>query len=279
MKSSIIDSIKALPPLSKTITDINRIYADEEAGINDLAKVIEPDPMIVANLLKSANSPLYGFGKEIHSVVQAVSLFGMSMTRSIALGNSVRKLLNVDMKPYGITSDKFAEISSMQATLIMKWYSKIDRAKAEKLYLAAFLQETGKILISSDIIQEDEDVSFASEIELTNNIAQVEKSYVDVTSGEVTAEVFSHWGFDKEFVEMIRYADNPNEAPEEVREFSAALHIVKTILPMNKPLSEQAINFGLRKARDAGYNYEILEDVVDDMLDVIEGHTGIEVSE
>ena len=92
MNSSIIDSIKSLPPLSKTIMDINRVYADEEAGIGDLAKVIEGDPMIVANLLKAANSPLYSFGKEIKNVSQAVSLFGMSMTRSIAqstTGNDV----------------------------------------------------------------------------------------------------------------------------------------------------------------------------------------------
>ena len=58
LKSSIIDSIKSLPPLSKTIVDINRVYADNEAGVGELAKVIEPDPMIVANLLKAANSPL-----------------------------------------------------------------------------------------------------------------------------------------------------------------------------------------------------------------------------
>jgi len=270
LKSSIIDSIKSLPPLSKTITEINRVYADEKAGVGELAKAIESDPMIVANLLKSANSPLYGFGREIRSVVQAVSLFGMSMTRSIALGNSVRKLLNVDMKPYGITSDRFAEISSMQATLMMKWYSKIDRAKADKLYLAAFLQETGKILISSDVIQEDEDTSFASEIAVSNNIAAVEKAYVEVSSAEVTAEVFSHWGFDADFVEMILYSDNPAAAPEQTREYAMALHIVKTIIPMNKPLDELSINFGLRKARDAGYDHELLEDVVDAMLDTLE---------
>ncbi len=271
MKSSIIDSIKSLPPLSKTIADINRVYADEESGIADLAKVIEPDPMIVANLLKAANSPLYSFAREIRNVEQAVSLFGMSMTRSIALGNSIRKLLNVDMKPYGITSERFAEISSLQAALVLNWYKKIDKQKAEKLYLAAFLQETGKILIASDIIQEDEVTPFYSEVETTGNLAMVEKSFVEVTSSEVTAEVFSHWGFDEEFINMIKYADNPAAAPEEVRELSTALHIVKTIVPINKPYSEQAINFGLKRARDAGYNHEILEDSVDDMLDAIEG--------
>jgi len=269
VKSSIIDSIKSLPPLSKTIMDINRVYADDESSIHDLAKVIEHDPMIIANLLKAANSPLYGFGKEIRNAAQAVSLFGMGMTRSIALGNSVRKLLNVDMQPYGITSDKFAEISSMQATLMLNWYKKVNRVKAEKLYLAAFLQETGKILIASDVIQEDEAMSFSSEIEMSNNLAQVERSYVEVTSSEVTAEVFSHWGFDNEFIEMIKYADNPNAAPEDVREYSMALHIVKTIIPINKPLSEQAINFGLKKASDAGYDHEVLEDSVDDILDTL----------
>ncbi|MBA1432524.1 MAG: HDOD domain-containing protein [Epsilonproteobacteria bacterium] len=270
MKSSIADSIKSLPPLSKTIADINRVYADEEAGIAELARAIEPDPMIVANLLKAANSPLYGFGKEITNVSQAVSLFGMSMTRSIALGNAVRKLLNVDMQPYGITSEKFAEISAMQATLMNKWYKKIDKAKAEHLYLAAFLQETGKILIASDVIKDDEDISFKSEVEMSNNLAAVEKSYVNVTSSEVTALIFEHWGFDKEFVEMIRYADNPVAAPKEFMEYAIALHIVKTVLPVNRPFAEQAINFGLRKARDAGYDHELLEDAIDEMLDVIE---------
>lgn len=269
MKSSIIDSIKSLPPLSKTIIDINKVFANEDSSLHDLAKVIESDPMIIANLLKVANSPLYSFGKEIKNAGHAVSLFGMSMTRSIALGNSVRKLLNVDMQPYGITSEKFAEISSQQATLILNWYKQVDKKKADKLYLAAFLQETGKILIASDIIEEDEVTTFHSEVEMSNNLAQVEKMYLDVTSAEVTAEVFSHWGFDSEFIDMIKYSDNPNAAPDEVKEFAIALNIVKTILPVNNPLSEQAINFGVKKAADAGYDTVVLEEVLQTMLDNI----------
>ncbi len=271
MKSSIVESIKSLPPLSKTISDINRVYNDAESGVGELTKVIEQDPMMVANLLKEANSPLYGFGKEIQNVAQAVSLFGMSKTRSIVLGNAVRKLLNVDMQPYGITSDKFAEISSLQAVLMDKWYKQIDQKKAEKLYFATFLQETGKILIASDIIKEGEDISFASEIEMTYNIPAVEKSYAGITSAEVTASVFEHWGFDEEFVTMIHYSDAPSNAPKEVKEFATALNIVKTALCVNKPFEDQSINFALRKARDAGYDHEVLEDVIDDMLDMIEG--------
>src|SRR6056300_948127 len=107
MNKSILDSVQSLPPLSKTIMEINKAYADPEASIMDMAKIIEHDPMIIANLLKAANSPLYGFAKEIKNAAQAVSLFGMNMTRSLAISNGVRKLLNVDMQPYGITSEIF----------------------------------------------------------------------------------------------------------------------------------------------------------------------------
>jgi len=73
LKSSIIESIKVLPPLYSTITEINRIYADKNSTITDMAKVIENVPMIVANILKIApiNQPFsemsINFGLKIAS--------------------------------------------------------------------------------------------------------------------------------------------------------------------------------------------------------------------
>ena len=269
MKDAITDKIKSLPPLSQTFIDVNRVCANEDSSISDLVKVLENDPMIVANILKLANSPLYNFGREIKNISQAVSRFGMNTTRSIVIEHSIRKLLNVDMQPYGITSEKFAKISLIQSTLIMNWYKQIDREKADELYLAAFLQEVGKILIANYIIQENELVSFSSEINLSNNIAQVEKIYADVTSAEVSANVFKHWNFDENFIDMINYSDTPSKAPQDIKEYAIALNIIKTIVSVNQPLSERAINFGLQKANKAGYNHELLEDEVNKIIDTI----------
>lgn len=269
MKSSMINSIKSLPPLPKTVIDIQRVCNDPESSINDLVKTIEGDPMIVANLLKAANSPLYSLRREINNVAQAVSLFGMSMTRSIGLGNSVRKLLNVDMEPYGITSERFAEISSMQAVLSHKWFGQMDRTKADKLFLASFLQETGKILIASDIIQEELVTNFKSDINVAVDIASVERSYVEASTAEITAAIFSHWNFDNEFVQMISFSDTPKNAPEEIKEFAMALHIIKTIIPINDPLSERSIAQGLKKAEEAGYDVHQLQKAIDAVVEKI----------
>jgi HD-like signal output (HDOD) protein len=263
MKSSMINSIKSLPPLPKTVIDMQRVCNDPDSSIHDLVKTVEHDPMIVANLLKAANSPLYSLRREINSVAQAVSLFGMSMTRSIGLGNSVRKLLNVDMEPYGISSDRFAEISSMQALLAHKWYTQIDRAKADKLFLAAFLQETGKIVIASDIIQEDLVTNFKSDIKVAIDISTVERGYVEATTADVAAAIFTHWNFDREFVQMIEYSDAPEKAPEDIQELSMVLNIIKTVMPINDPLSERSVIQGLKKAESAGLNSVALQKAID----------------
>lgn len=267
MKSSMINTIKSLPPLPKTVIDMQRVCNDPNSSISDLVKTVEGDPMIVANLLKAANSPLYSLRREIISVAQAVSLFGMSMTRSIGLGNSVRKLLNVDMEPYGISSDRFAELSAMQGVLAHRWYLQIDRHKADKLFLAAFLQETGKIVIASDIIEEDLVTSFKSDIDTAIDISRVERSYVEATTAEVTAEIFTHWNFDREFVQMIEYSDAPEKAPEEIRELSTVLHIIKSVIPINAPLSERSITQGLKKAEAAGLNAAALQKSINEMVE------------
>lgn len=269
MKNSIVNSIKSLPPLPKTVIDMQRVCNDPNSSIQDLVKTVETDPMIVANLLKAANSPLYSFRREILNVAQAVSLFGMSMTRSIGLGNSVRKLLNVDMEPYGISSDRFAEISSMQAALVHEWYSKIDRAKADKLFLATFLQETGKIIIASDVIQEDLATNFKADIISTIDIASVERSYIQETTAAVTAAIFTHWNFDKEFIDMIQFSDSPSSAPEEIREYATALNIIKTIIPINDPFGEHGVAFGLKKAQEAGYDTAKLQGAINSILEKI----------
>jgi HD-like signal output (HDOD) protein len=267
MKNSIIENVKSLPPLEKTILDVQRVYNDPDSSIHDMVKAVEHDPMIVTNLLKAANSPLYFLGKEIEKVSVAVSLFGMSMTRSIVLNSSIRKLLKVDMEPYHITPERFAELSNIQASLIMNWYRHVDRSKADKLYMAAFLQETGKILISNQIVLEDLVDNFKSEIETAFNIAMVEKSFTGVTASEVTGAIFEHWKFDSEFVEMIQYVDDYKNAPEEVKEYATALNIVKTIVAINQPLSERAIEQGLRKAEDAGYNVALLEEEINKIVE------------
>lgn len=245
MLKEIAERIRALPPLPKTFFQINDLFRSDKASIADLAKLIEEDPMLVANLLKVANSPLYSFRREIKNVLQAVGLFGMSTTRSLVLDMSIKKLLNVDLLPYNVTPEEFTELSHMQSMLIRKWYQKIDPSKIDFLFLTALLQETGKILIADEIVKNEETFQFKAELENNPNVAAVEKMFVGVNSSEITALIFEHWKFDDKMVQAIRFTEDLDNAPESVRPFSVALKIVKTAIPINSPLSERSIHLAL----------------------------------
>ena len=85
MNETILKEIKQLPPLPDTAMKIEAIYQDPNSNFQDMVKVIETDALLTADILKAANSPLYGFSREITSLSQAVGLFGMGTVRGFAL--------------------------------------------------------------------------------------------------------------------------------------------------------------------------------------------------
>jgi HD-like signal output (HDOD) protein len=264
MITDIVDKIRSLPPLPKSFGQVNSICSDPNSGVGNLAKVIETDPMLVANLLKVANSPLYSFQREIKSVLQAISLFGMSTTRSLITSISVKKLLSVDMEPYGVTPEEFVHVSALQSMLVMKWYKKVDPKKVDDLFLAALLQDTGKILIADEVVKNDEVYQFKSEIQTAVNIASVEKSYVESTTAQVTSKIFEHWGFDEKMVNMIKFSDNYEDA-EDLRDYSLALKILKTAVPINAPFSERSLAITVNILEKEGMDTKLFLDAVEEL--------------
>jgi len=250
MLISMVEQIKALPPLPESFQKINAICSDENGTTQMLAKVIEKDPMLVASLLRLANSPLYGFSREIKSVLQAVSLFGMTTTRALVTGISVKKLLQMDTAPYGVTPEAFVETSNLQGMLMRQWYKKLDMPRQDLLFLCGLLQETGKILIAQQIVRSDEVTPFKAQVATAHNLSEVERAFVGTTTALVTAAVFEHWGFDETMIQFIRYSDTPNNAPDlETKRFAASLHVAKTAVAINGPMNEQNITLALREVQ------------------------------
>ncbi len=268
MRESLVKRIRSLPPLPKTVEEFEKAYNDPNVSLEEIAKILSSDPMIVANILKRVNSPFYALREEITDITHAISLLGLSEVKAVVLENSIKKLLNIDMEPYGITADEFARISHLQNHLMYRWYRKVDSRKLKVLNLASFLQEMGKIIIADEIIKEDLVYPFKSEIEITMDIASVEKFFVDATTAIVTAEMFEYWGFDELFVNSIKYSDDFKSAPEECYEYSRALYIVKSAVPVNMPLKEAAIKRAEKIALEEGLKVEFLSEAIDSLKNI-----------
>ncbi len=230
MSDSILKRIKTLPPLDDTIVMVQRICTDQNSSMQDLVKVVERDPMLTANILKSANSPLYGFSKEIKNVSHAISLFGMATIRGFALSSAIKQNFKIDLTPYGMNENRFLDISTTQSAFMFKWYSKVDRSMLDILQPASFMMEVGKLIIAHELIEKNQTEKFKNSLKECKNInelSSLERDTVGFSNEEITAKIFEQWNLENELIGAIRFSENPDIAEDYIRPYAKALQIVK----------------------------------------------------
>lgn len=265
MDDSILLKIKALPPLDDTVIKIQSICMDKESSLADLSKTIEQDPMLTANILKAANSPLYGFSREVKNINHAVSLFGMATVRGFALSSAIRQNIKIDFSPYGITNDQFLKISTLQSSLMLNWYSKVDRKMLDILIPASFLMEIGKIILAHEVIDAKEQDSFLQSIKSVSNpkdLSVIERDKFGIDNEEIASKIFEQWNLELELVEAIRYSNTPTQAPTHIQPYAKPLYVVKDAVNIYDSLSSLSIERSIATAQNLGFDKNIYVEAV-----------------
>ena len=260
----ILEKVKAFPPLDDTVNKVMAVCNDVESSIADLAKVVKSDPMTTTNILKAANSPLYGFSREIKSIEQAVSIFGMETVKGFAFSSFLQKKPDLDLSPYGIDGKDFASISEQQNAFVAKWY-KGKRAKLDVLTLPSFLMELGKIVLAALVIEhgkKEEFKALVDQVKSLEDMQKLEKKVFGISNEEVTAILLTNWNFDPAMSDAIKYLNAPAEAPEEVREYAQVLQVVKTIVSTQPMDLDQTLPKALELIDQYGLDKAKFEEVV-----------------
>ncbi len=229
----ITEQVKAFPPLDDTVQQVMAVCNNPDGSVAELAKVVEKDPMTTANILKAANSPLYGFSREIKGITQAVSIFGMDTVKGFAFSSFLQKKPDLDLSAYGIDAKTFSHIAEMQNAFTSRWLKKSRRDLYETLALPSFLMEVGKIVLSNIVKEHGKVEQFKKHVAQTHNLqelSELERKVFGITNEEVTALLLQEWNFDESLYASIRYLNQPQEAKEEHRLYAAALQAVKTVL-------------------------------------------------
>ena len=241
MTEDILKQIKQLPPLPESAMQIEAVYQDAESTFNDMVKILETDPLLTADILKAANSPLYGFSREINAISQAVGLFGMGTIRGFALASIIKKSFALDLSPYGIDSDTFSMLSKRQHSLVTAWCLRKEPKLLGVLSPAAFLVEIGKVLIAQYIIINKNEDKFKEALKEFQDVEAAERAIAGADTPEVSAAVFEHWKFEPILVNTIRHCQNPDEAPDSDKKAAQILHVARTAVPISGVITEESL--------------------------------------
>ena len=207
----LINKVKEMPPLPQSITQILEITKDTSSSAQDLAKVFERDPTLTVNILKLANSPVYGFSSKISTITHAIVCLGLETVKSIALTSSTHEMLNKEIPAYCLEEGMLWQHSISSATCARIIAQRIGYKDNEEAYIAGLLLDIGKIVLSHFAEGQFEQVAEkANDDNIPFNIA--EQKILGFGHPQVGGRVIKKWNLPSSLVEAVQYHHEPNKA-------------------------------------------------------------------
>lgn len=208
--SNIIQSINSFPALSSIVGEVFKVCQDPDSSIADLVKIIEKDQGITIDILRIANSPIYGFTREILSIQQAVSLFGMGTIKGFVISSIFRKSTKFDLSPYAISINSYLDTCRECNKFVMEIFKNESEHIKNIIYPASFLMNVGTLIISNEISKTENIKNFTNAIHVAENITEVEIEFTGMGATDVTAMLFEHWNFDIDLIDSIKNISKDN---------------------------------------------------------------------
>jgi HD-like signal output (HDOD) protein/ActR/RegA family two-component response regulator len=147
---SVIGGIGDLPSLPKTYARLVRVLDDENSSASDVAAIIAADIAVTAKVLQLANSPLFGSGRSVTSVVQAIPVLGVEALKSLTLSTAM-----FDGGGLSAPVRIFAEDLHEHSTLIAGLASDLSEPPFRRdAFAAGMLHDVGRLLLASTMPEE-----------------------------------------------------------------------------------------------------------------------------
>jgi HD-like signal output (HDOD) protein/prolyl-tRNA editing enzyme YbaK/EbsC (Cys-tRNA(Pro) deacylase) len=205
-----LTNLPGMPSLAQKIMQLN---ANPYAHADDLAKLVEKDPSLAAQIIRYAQSPFYGYQGKISSIRQAISrVLGYDMVMNIALGVSSARPFKIQLDgPLGMNAFwRHATYSATVAQSLCGLIPRANRPQPGTAYLAGLLHNFGFLLLGHSFPKEFAKLHNAVIREPDTPIIELEQSILGVTHAEIGAWLMESWNMPAEIVTVQREHHNPN---------------------------------------------------------------------
>ncbi|EAL0044960.1 HDOD domain-containing protein [Campylobacter jejuni] len=262
MNELLLKSVKVLPPLPDTVSKLRKYVSEANLNIETMkvAEIISSDPLMTAKLLQLANSPYYGFTREITTINQVITLLGVGNIINIVTADSIRDNFKIDVSPYGLNTQNFLKTCNEEATFIANWLNDEDKKLSHLLVPCAMLLRLGIVIFSNFLIQNHKDKDFLAFLNKNENLALAENEFLGVDHISFLGFLLHRWNFDDVLIESICFVRTPHAAREEVKKSAYALAITDHLFAPHdgsSPFNAKAAVALLEEAKTQGINFDL----------------------
>ncbi|MEM9655208.1 MAG: HDOD domain-containing protein [Actinomycetota bacterium] len=200
-----------LPSPPGVVMEILRLVADEESTVEDLARVIEADPVLAARLLGTVNSGLYTLVREIHKIEEAAVLVGFRSIRTLALSVSVTEGMPGGPACPGFDIGMYWRHCLMTAVLGKRLALEVKKQLCEDVFSVGLIANLGRLVAARCI---PDRYSAALTTSPWPDLAS-ETRVMGFCTAEISAALLHQWGLPDSLCLSVRYHADQENLPED----------------------------------------------------------------
>jgi len=181
------------------------LRAEREYEVDELEDLALRDPSLCGNLIRVANSALYGRVTRVSTVARAIAGLGTANARKIMLGSAMRPLYATA----GLSAIWSHSLSS--APLCSALAACTGLLTPEEGLVFGLVHDVGAIAVQ--FLPREKLAVHRKLVEDGCPPAYVERLLLGRDHGEIGAHFISGWNFPEEFVEAVRFHHQPERSP------------------------------------------------------------------
>ena len=236
----LISRTTELVSLPDIYVRIKAVIYDPSSTMQDVADVLSHDPAMCARMLKVANSAFFGVPSKIETVKAAIRLLGTQQVHDLVLAATISKSFPdipdnlVDMEDFWISSVRCGLLGRLLAELCKS-------TDSERFFVGSLLHDMGHLIMYQTVPEECQEALIAAR-QSNRPLHLVEQEIIGCDYGQVGAQLMQNWNFPNNWVQAVRYQNEPAEAKDFSFEASI-MHLSVRIKDMDS--NDQSIRSGL----------------------------------
>lgn len=223
---SIVQAVRDLPPLSASCLELMRMFDDPSASLTDMARVVERDPQLTANVLRVVNSPAFGFGHSFNAIDRAVTFMGEQRIMSLAIGMCFNDFYAEALPGYGGAAGELWSHCLFTAVAARELAPLSVAGVAPGLaYTGGMLHDIGKLVLSMLMVKKGGISLPAFEEGDVKSALELEKLIMDGDHCEVGRALAKEWRLPEALGAAIGFHHAPAGAPTQWRALAYCVHV------------------------------------------------------
>lgn len=230
---AIIDQVRASPRIpapSQTVFKVLELTRDANCDIRIVASAVSRDAGLTAQLLREANSALYGFNTPTSNVGDACMRLGLKRVRAAVINQHVVDGLG-RTKPEGFDTSRYWQSAFATSVAARDICEESLPKMAPDASTAGLLCDFGIGLLAFGIPQRYAGVLRQLRAPGARPIHEIERRELGLTHADVGAAILQDWKLESEIIDAVRlhHFDPLMTADEAPSKFAAAVAAAATL--------------------------------------------------